>query len=140
MNAALKLKNIFENKNISISIKVITFKTYIESIFLYNSELWTITKNLHTQIDSFQRRLIRTFILNVKWPKTVKNDTIYNITKTTPWTEKIKYKRLKWFRKFASLSPNTSVRQALEYVLSPYKKSKGNVITDNVDNNDEKRI
>ena len=63
------LTKIFENNKISISTKTSAFKTYIDSIFLYNSETWTSTKQLNAQIDSFQRRLIiRKFILNVKWP------------------------------------------------------------------------
>ena len=125
MNAVIKLKHIFDNKKISISTKVITFNSYIQSIFLYNSELWTITKQLSIQIDSFQRKLIRTFILNVKWPIIVKNEDVYEQTKISPLTKTIKYRRLKWFSKLARLDPNTPVRQGLTYALSPYKKPRG---------------
>ena len=119
INAAIKLIKIFENNKISILTKTSAFKTYIYSIFLYNSETWSTTKQLNAQIDSFQRRLIRKFILNVKWPDVVKNEQVYSITKLKPWSETIKLRRIKW------CVINTPVRHALTYALSPYIRSRG---------------
>ena len=50
------------------------FDAYISSIFLYNSELWTLTSSIEKQIDSFQRRLLRKNILNIKWPSVMNNE------------------------------------------------------------------
>ncbi len=50
-----KMKNILENRKTSIPTKKRIFKCYIESVLLYNSELWTMTKKLNDDIDVFQR-------------------------------------------------------------------------------------
>ena len=125
INAATKLTKIFENNKISISTKTSAFKTYIESIFLYNSEIWTTTKQTNAKIDSFQRRIIREIILNVKWPVVVKNEDVYETTKSKPWSETIKLRRLKWFGKIARMDANSPARRALAYALSPYTQSRG---------------
>ena len=66
INAANKLKHLFLNKDVTISVKTTLFKSYITPVFLYNSELWTLTNNMQRKVDSFQRRIIRTFVLNVR--------------------------------------------------------------------------
>ena len=53
------------------------FKSYITPIFSYDSKLWALTNNMQRQVDSFQRRIIRTFVLNVRWPTIVKNEEIF---------------------------------------------------------------
>ena len=49
------LENIFNNKHVSEIIRPRIFKAYVESIFLYNSELWTFTETLEDRIGSFER-------------------------------------------------------------------------------------
>ena len=50
-------------------------------MFLYNSELWTLTITKEKLIDSFHRRILRTSCLNIRWPKKVSNDEVYKRTK-----------------------------------------------------------
>ena len=52
INAASKLKHLFLNKNVTISVKTKLFKSYITAIFLYNSELWTLTNNEQSRLLS----------------------------------------------------------------------------------------
>ena len=42
VDVAKKLQYIFQNKKLNIKIKIRAFDTYVASIFLYNSEIWTI--------------------------------------------------------------------------------------------------
>ena len=43
------------------------FRTYVEPIFLYSCELWTITPSQVVKTtNAFQRRLLRSHVLNVK--------------------------------------------------------------------------
>ena len=51
------------------------------SVFLYNSELWTLTKNLEKEIDVYQRILLRRIINKTKMDK-IRNTDLYLITKT----------------------------------------------------------
>ena len=53
INATNKLKHLFLNKGVTISVKTALFKSYIIPIFLYNSELWTLINNMHRKVDSF---------------------------------------------------------------------------------------
>ena len=52
-------QDIYKSKRISIPLKVRTFNAYSASVFLYNSELWTLTDTLEKQVDSFQRRMLK---------------------------------------------------------------------------------
>ena len=74
---------ILNSKQISEEIRLRTFKQYIENIFLYNSEIWTVTKSIETTIDSFQRRLLRK-VIHAKWPRTISNEKLYQRTKFQP--------------------------------------------------------
>ena len=73
------------------------FNIYISSISLYNYETWTLTHSHKNAINSFQRRLLRMYILNVKWQKTITNENVYKQTKTKQWKHTIKTRRLRWF-------------------------------------------
>ena len=62
MNVVNSMKEIFF-RDITIEVKVRSFNCYVSSVFLYNCETW---KTLENTIDSFQRRLLRIAVLNVK--------------------------------------------------------------------------
>ena len=51
-----------------------TSKVGWHSLFLYNSEIWTLTKTLENKNDAFQCRLLRK-VIHVKWPRTISNKT-----------------------------------------------------------------
>ena len=125
INAANKLKHLFLNKDVTISVKTTLFKSYITPIFLYNSELWTLTNNMQRKEGSFQRRIIRTFVLNVRWPTIVKNEEIFTKTKLELWSIIIGKRCLKWFGKIARMDPSTSARSALHYALEEFRRPRG---------------
>ena len=125
INAANNLDDVFKNKNISINTKVFAFIIYLAAIFLYNSELWTLTESQLAKIDSFHRKLIRTYILNVKYPKIVTNKELYEITKIQPWSVVIGKRRLSWFGHACRLPEDTPARIALNYALEDYEKKQG---------------
>ena len=124
-NAILKLKYIFENKKISVSVKIKVINSYIVPIYLYNSELWTLTKEMRNSIDSFQRRIIRTNVFRVKWPKIMKNDEVYARSGMEPWSKTIDKRRLRWFGHVVRMDSNTPARKALTYAMQPYKRIPG---------------
>ena len=57
MNAFRKKKKILKSNKISLSTRIRAFNVYVASIFLYNSERWTLTKNKEKKIDTFQKNL-----------------------------------------------------------------------------------
>ena len=117
LNALTNLKEIFQNKRLSRRTNVRAFEAYITPVLLCNSELWTLTKTLENQIDSFQRRILRWYVLNIRWPKIAKNEDVYEKTKTEPWSKKIEKKRIKWFGHLMRLDENTPARKALSVPL-----------------------
>ena len=65
-NTCNNLKNVFASKNVTTETKFRLLQALVESIFLYNCELWTLTQSLEDQIDIIQRQFIRR-ILNIRW-------------------------------------------------------------------------
>ena len=119
-----KLKQIFKSKRINTITKVRIFNTFVSSIFLYNSELWSVTKQLESKIDVVQRSLLRR-ILNLRLLDKVKNNVIYSDTKTTPWSAKVKKRRLSWLGHLLRLPPETPARQALKESIRPVRRPRG---------------
>ena len=71
-----KLRNILENRSTSMKTKIRILKVYIESVFLYSSELWTLTKLLVKGIDIFQWGVIKK-IFNIHWQDKIMNVELY---------------------------------------------------------------
>ena len=70
INAANRMQALFDNKKLTPRNKMTDFRAYFEPIFLCNCEIWTITSSqAENTINVFQRRLLRTYALNVKWSK-----------------------------------------------------------------------
>ena len=56
--ACNQLRHIFESKKASLNVKIGTFKSHVESIFMCNCELWTLTKKQEDIIDICQRNIL----------------------------------------------------------------------------------
>ena len=123
-NAMQKLKHVFENNKLKNEVKLRIFRACVESIFLYNSELWTVTKTIENKIDSYQRRLQRRAI-NIKWPKKISSERLNEITKHRKWSESIKTRRMRWFGHAVRLHSDTPAKQALEEATRNVKKLRG---------------
>ena len=106
-----KLKHILESKRLSMNIKIRTFNSFVGSIFLYNSELWTLTKQQEQKIDSFQRTLLRR-IKGIRWPEKITNEALYQETNTTNWSKEIKCRRLKWYGHMLRLPEGAPAKDA----------------------------
>ena len=124
LNAYNKLKKILESRKVNIKLKVRVLNTYIKSIFLYNCEIWTITKELENSIDIFQRTLMRR-AFNIYWRDKISNEEIYNRAGVTEWSIEIKKRRLKWLGHLLRLPDETPARQALHQTLLPIKRPRG---------------
>jgi hypothetical protein len=124
MGAFNQHKAIFESRRTSLPVKIRLFNAYVTSIFLYNSELWTLNIKDEENINIFQRKLLRK-ILQIKWPKTISNIELYNKTNEENWAEKIRKRRLKWLGHVLRQQSNTPARLALEEQQRPYARPKG---------------
>ncbi len=73
------LKSILNGKYVSEQIRLRVLITYIESKFLYNSELLTLTKSQKESIDTFYRRLLRK-VIHIR-PRVISDKNLYEHTK-----------------------------------------------------------
>ena len=122
---AFKTMNyIFKSKHISLELKIRTFKTYVEPIFLYNCELWNLTKTLENKVNVIQRKYLRN-ILNIFWPKVIKNEDLYMITNCIEWSKVIRQRRLGWFGHLMRLKSTTPARKALTEYVRNVKRNVG---------------
>ena len=53
------LNKCFDSRKISNAVTIRTFNAYVARVFLYNSELWTLTKKMENTVNTFQRRHLR---------------------------------------------------------------------------------
>ena len=124
MNVVNSMKEIFF-RDISIEVKVRSFNCYASSVFLYNCETCQLTKTLENTKDSFQRRLLRIAVLNVKWPNIATNDAVYAVARQIPWSQVITRRELNWLGHLFCLSDDTPAKIALQYSLRQTKKPRG---------------
>ena len=73
--ACNKLGKIWKSK-LCRELKVRVFLATVESVFLYGSETWTLTKRTEKQIDGAYTRMLRT-ALNVYWRDHITNEDLY---------------------------------------------------------------
>ena len=110
------------SKEISLSVRLRIFQALITPIFLYNSEIWTLSKKDRTKIDTFQRQFLRQIVRNRK----TRNVQLYRICQTREWSLTIQERRLKWFGHLQRLPKEAPARLAYEEVTQkPVKKLKG---------------
>ena len=112
-------QNILQDKKLNLKTKIRIFESYVSSIFLYNSELWTITKKIGNEIDVFQRILLRR-MLKIKYPYIITNENLYKCTNMIPWTQIIKRRRLRWTGHLLRLPETTPAKQALHEIRNNY--------------------
>ena len=84
--------------------------------------------SLYQKVDRFQRRLLRK-VLDIKWPRIIKNETIYQVTKVKKWSEIIKKRRLSWVGHLLRLDAQTPARLALKEACKITKKKPGRKVS-----------
>ena len=118
------LESILKSKLVSQSVRIRIFRAYIESIFLYNSELWTLINTLERSIYSFHRRLLKK-VIHVAWPGVITNEELYKRTKVTPWILTICKRRLSWFGHLLRLLSETPAKRSPKAFVKTWKWSAG---------------
>ena len=89
-------------------------------------EIWTITPSQAVKtINTCQQRLLRTYVLNAKWPNIVKNEDVYRKTAATEWSNIIRKRKSKWFGKVIRADESTPVKRAFNYANGPYQQPRG---------------
>ena len=74
-------------------LKIKFFRSCVESILLYNSETWTVTKHMEIQIDGLYTKLLRR-VLCVNWSDHVTNKDLYG--DIPPLSSTIRQRRMRF--------------------------------------------
>ena len=114
----------YKSKRIGTDLKVRNFNTFSGSIFLYNSELWTLTETQQNEIDSFHRRLLRR-VINIQWPRKISNEDLYEKVGVEKWSNTIRRRRLNWLGHLMRLEEETPVRRSLRESLTDVRRKVG---------------
>ena len=89
-NACHKLRPIWSS-GMSRNIKVRLFVATVESVLLYGSETWTLTKSLEKQLNGCYTRMLR-MAMNVSWKSHFTNEQLYQ--ELPPVSTKVRQRRL----------------------------------------------
>ena len=123
-DAMQEIKHITKDKRLPTETKMRAFNAYTSSLFLYNSETWTVSKTTADSIDSFHRRMLRNAI-DVRWPNKISNINLYEKTKQKPWSSVITKRRLRLYGHLLRLPEETPVRLSMKEYERPLKMARG---------------
>ena len=71
-------------------------------------------------------------MINIKLPKTITNENVYEINKVKPWSTLLKIRRLRLFGHAIRLPNHTPVKIAISYARAQYKGCRVRPITTRV--------
>ena len=123
-SAYKKLERNFKSRSLTQNTKIRIFNAYIGSVFLYNSEPWTLTQALCNKIDSIQRKFLRR-VLQLSWPKLISNKKLYEKNNQKPWSETVKCRSLRWLGYVMRMDQETPARKALQEFIKPGRRPVG---------------
>ncbi|VDP33575.1 unnamed protein product [Schistosoma margrebowiei] len=112
--AFLQVKNIWNSKQLSTSIKVRIFNTNVKTVLLYGAETWRTTTTTIKKVQVFINSCLHK-ILNFHWPDTISNSLLWERTNQLPAEEEIRKRRWKWRGHTLRKSSNCITRQALTW-------------------------
>ena len=106
------LGNIWRSREITTATKIRIFNSNVKPVLLYGSETWRMTENTVSKLQTFVNRCLRR-ILQIYWPDTINNATLWESTGQLPVKEQIKKRKWTWIGHILR-RPNTCLaRQAL---------------------------
>ncbi|XP_057310033.1 uncharacterized protein LOC130648030 [Hydractinia symbiolongicarpus] len=125
LTAALqKISDVWIKKDkISTQLKIRIYQTVVKSILLYNCGTWGLNKNEEKNMNSFHRRQLRQ-VLNIKYPVTIRNKKLYEISKTRPITLDIIQARWRLFGHVLRLQKDTPAQLAMNHYFEQSQVSK----------------
>ena len=124
MTAMIKLKHLWENNTVTLAVKLKVFNTCVKSVFMYNSEIWTLTESKENKIDAFQRKLLRK-LMNIRYPNIISNEKLLEKTKQKNWSKFIAEQRLRWFGHVMRLPENSPAKQSFHEFERAIKLPRG---------------
>ena len=109
-----QLKNVWGSGDLTLRIKIRIFNTLVKPVLLYGAETWRITAINKKKIQSFINACLRK-ILRIRWPKTIRNDVLWQRTNQLPVEVEILQRKWKWIDHTLRKPVSSITRQALTW-------------------------
>ena len=90
---ATRLRNIWNNKTLSVYTKMQIYNSTVVPVLLYGAETWALTRTQEKKLDGFDSRSLRR-IMGIRWQQRVSNVELRQRTKQPPVTSLLKKRRL----------------------------------------------
>ncbi|KAI8507856.1 hypothetical protein Bbelb_140960 [Branchiostoma belcheri] len=119
-----KLEHLWRSECIPFATKVKLFKASCVSVLSYGCESWVITKDMENKINSFATSCYR-IMLNIKRRDRVTNDSIYNLTQTSPLIQHVRRRQLNFLGHILRMPEDEPVRLYALYVPSHGRRRRG---------------
>ena len=119
-----KLERLWRSPSLPIETKIKLFQTTCVTVFLYGCESWVITKDMENKINAFATSCYRV-MLNIKRVDRIPNETIYNLTNTTPLVARVKIHQLKFLGHILRLEDGEPVKEYALYIPPHGKRKPG---------------
>ena len=119
--AMIIYRKIWRKHYTNIKNKMSIYNVYVRFILLYNCSTWVSNNTIKNKPDSFHRRQLR-HCFNVYYPKIIKNDHLYELTKQEKLSEFVAKRRVSHLGHI--LRRNTPTRDTLHYITTMQPKPK----------------
>lgn len=119
-----KFKYIWKRSNkVSKTIRMMTYKTIVESVLLFNCSTWALSIKEADNLDTYQRRLLRKILGHV-WSDKVSNEDLYKEAGVVPASLQVLDARWRLFGHILRMNENTPARKAMVYYFAGDQKGR----------------
>ena len=113
----MKYKKIWSKKKLKLEIKIKLYDALVLSLMLHNSSCWASTKVVLEKVNTCHRKHLRR-IVNIKWPKTISNQKLYDMTNSKPLDERIECSRIRLFENILTSEENSPAYTSLIFAVA----------------------
>ena len=102
------------HRTVNIKKRLKIYRSLVKSVLLYNCGTWGMSSKDVKVMNSFHRKQLRR-VLGVKYPTTMRNQAVYEQSKSKPSSVEITQARWKLFGHLLRMKENTPARQAMKW-------------------------
>ena len=108
------LRPIWRSTSLTTGTKLSVFGSTVKAMLLYGAETWRLTKELKQKLQVFINTCLRS-ILQIWWPRRIRNDELWRQTGQRPIEEEIKERAWRWIGHTLSRTDGHVAKAALKW-------------------------
>ena len=111
-----------QGKRISLATLIKVYEAMVTSVMMYNCSSWAATQTVMEKLDICHRKHLRA-ILNIRWPRKITNEKLYEICNTKKLSERVTLARWKMFGHILRSPENSPAALSLSFAIEKTKKN-----------------